>query len=231
LLGVLMIGFTLGLKHALDSDHLAAVATMATGTASLRRALRHGAMWGLGHTITLLAVGGTVLVLGRVIPQVASDVLELIVGLVLVWLGVDVLWRVRRLHFHPHGHDGNPAHLHVHQHEQPGGSSTHVHAHPVVPPRRALVVGMVHGLAGSAALVLITVQAIASPLLGVVYMLIFGVGSMVGMSLVSMCVAVPLHLSKSRVFRTEWLMMAAAAASLFVGVRILFNAGAALGLV
>src|SRR5271169_3435154 len=110
-----MIGFTLGLKHALDSDHLAAVATMATGTASLRRALRHGAMWGLGHTITLLAVGGTVLVLGRVIPQVASDVLELIVGFVLIWLGVDVLWRVRRLHLHPHGHDGNPPHVHVHQ--------------------------------------------------------------------------------------------------------------------
>jgi len=228
-LGVLMIGFTLGLKHALDSDHLAAVATMATGSASLRRALRHGAMWGLGHTVTLLAVGGTVLVLGRVIPQVASDVLEFVVGLVLIWLGVDVLWRVRKLHLHLH--DDSPAQLPVLQHDAPAGRQSHGHPPPVVRPRRALLVGMVHGLAGSAALVLITVQAIASPLVGVLYMLIFGLGSMVGMSLVSMCVAVPLHLSKHRAFRTDWLMMVAAAASLFVGVKILFSAGAALGLV
>lgn len=230
MLGVLMLGFTLGLKHALEADHLAAVATLATGTASLPRALRHGAMWGIGHTITLLAVGGTVLLLGRVIPPIASDVLEFIVGLVLIWLGIDVLWRVRRLHAHPHGHDDGTAHLHLHHH-RPTAANTHSHAHPVVRPRRALLVGMVHGLAGSAALVLITAQAIASPWVGLVYMLIFGLGSVVGMSLVSMCIAVPLHVSKFRLFRMDWLMMAAAAASLFVGVRILFNAGTSLGLV
>jgi len=233
MIGVLMIGFTLGLRHALESDHLAAVATMATGTTSLRRALRHGAMWGLGHTLTLLAVGGTVLLLGRAIPKLASEVLELIVGGVLIWLGIDVIRRVRALHLHQHAHEDGTRHLHLHAHarvETPA-PALHVHPHPVIPPRRALLVGMVHGLAGSAALVVITAQAIASPIVGIFYMLIFGLGSVVGMSLVSVCIALPIRFSKHRAFRSEWLMVAAGATSLVVGIGILFRMGASLRLV
>jgi sulfite exporter TauE/SafE len=233
MIGVLMLGFTLGLKHALESDHLAAVATMATGSTSLRRALKHGAMWGVGHTLTLLAVGGTVLILGREIPKMASEVLELIVGLVLIWLGIDVIRRVRRLHVHQHGHDDGSRHLHVHSHarQEVHVPSAHAHPHPVIKPRRALLVGMVHGLAGSAALVVITAQAIASPWVGVVYMLIFGLGSVVGMSLVSLCIALPLQLSsRHRAFRVDWLMLAAAATSLVIGIGIVVNASVTLRL-
>ena len=230
MIGVLLLGFTLGLKHALESDHLAAVATMATGTNSLRRALRHGAMWGVGHTVTLLLVGGTVLVLGRAIPRRTSEALEFLVGVVLIWLAVDVIRRVRALHVHRHGHGDGESHLHVHSHglEKAHLLSAHLHPHPVIRPRRALLVGMVHGLAGSAALVVITAQAITSPAVGVLYMLIFGVGSIVGMSLVSLCIALPLQLSTRRAFRPEWVMLAAAATSLVVGAGILFRAGASL---
>jgi sulfite exporter TauE/SafE len=231
MLGVLLLGFTLGLKHALESDHLAAIATISAGTSSLRRALKHGAMWGVGHTVTLIAVGGTILVLGRAIPKAASDVLEGIVGVVLIWLAIDVYRRVRRLHVHQHGHEDGTHHLHVHSHSphQAHVPSAHLHPHPIIKPQRALLVGMVHGMAGSAALVVITAQAITSPLVGVLYMLVFGAGSIVAMSLVSLCIALPLQVSKQRVFRPEWLMLGAAAASLIVGVSILLSIGTSLG--
>jgi sulfite exporter TauE/SafE len=227
-ISVLLLGFTLGLKHALESDHLAAVATMATGAKSLGRALRHGAMWGVGHTVTLLVVGGSVLVLGRAIPRRTTDALELLVGVVLIWLAVDVIRRVRALHVHRHGHGDGASHLHAHSHapEESHVPSAHVHPHPAIRPRRALIVGMVHGLAGSAALVVVTAQAITSPAVGVLYMLIFGLGSIVGMSLVSLGIALPLQLSTRRVFRPEWLMLAAAATSLVVGAGIVLRAGA-----
>jgi sulfite exporter TauE/SafE len=232
-IGVLLLGFTLGIRHALESDHIAAVATMATGTTSLRRALKHGAMWGVGHTVTLLAVGGTVLLLGRAIPRKTSEGLEAFVGVVLIWLAVDVIRRVRALHLHRHGHGDGASHLHVHSHtsQRAHADASHLHAHPVVRPRRALLIGMIHGLAGSAALVVLTAQTIASPLIGAFYMLVFGLGSIVGMSLVTMCIALPLRLSKHLAFRPEWLMLAAGATSLVVGVGILVKAGVALGLV
>jgi ABC-type nickel/cobalt efflux system permease component RcnA len=231
MIGVLLLGFTLGLKHALEPDHLAAVATLATGATSLRRALRHGAMWGMGHTLTLLAVGGTVLILGRQIPKMTGDILELIVGLVLLWLGVDVIRRVRRLHLHQHAHDDGTRHLHVHSHaahETHRPAAHDDHAHPVIRPRRALMVGMVHGMAGSAALVVITAGAIASPITGLVYILLFGLGSVVGMSLVAMGFALPLRLSGRARRGSQWLMLAAAAASLVVGAGIVVTAGASL---
>ena len=231
MIGVLLLGFMLGLKHALEPDHLAAVATLATGTTSVRRALRHGAMWGTGHTLTLLVVGGTVLILGRQIPKVTGNVLELIVGLVLLWLGLDVIHRVRRLHLHHHAHEDGTRHLHVHSHasDQAHAPSAHDdHGHPMIRARRALLVGMVHGMAGSAALVVITAQASDSPMSGLVYILLFGLGSVVGMSLVSMGFALPLQLSGRARRASQGLMLAAAAASLVVGAGIVLTSGTAL---
>lgn len=118
LLSILFVGFLLGIKHATEADHLAAVATLATRRGTLLDALRQGAAWGLGHTVTLLLFGGVVLALGRSIPPQMEQTLEMVVGLMLIVLGADVLRRLwqQRIHFHAHAHGDGSVHLHAHSH-------------------------------------------------------------------------------------------------------------------
>lgn len=192
LASVLLLGFLLGMRHATEADHLAAVATIATGTRNLRQALHQGAAWGVGHTLTLLLVGGGVLVLGSAIPPRLAESLECAVGVMLVGLGADVLRRLarQRIHVHAHAH-GTPAlHLHAHGH---GEGPAHGHRHP--PPLRALAVGMMHGTAGSAALVVLSLGAAHSWSAGLLYILVFGAGSILGMAILSTVIAVPLRWS------------------------------------
>lgn len=219
LFSILAFGFLIGMKHATEADHLAAVATLATRTHSTGDALRQGAAWGLGHTLTLMLFGGMVLGLGRSIPPQVDQGLELVVGLMLLALGIDVLRRLRRqgIHFHLHHHGDGLRHFHAHSHASHPSPATapvpdftrlrfqrevgahadlpHDHAHPVRLPRRALLIGMVHGLAGSAALIVLSLEAAASVPMGLVYVLSFGVGSMLGMALLSVSIALPLRLS------------------------------------
>lgn len=202
----LALGFLLGLRHALDADHVAAVATLATGSRSLARTIAQGAAWGMGHTLTLMLFGGAVLVAGAVVPEEAARWLELAVGVMLVVLGADTLRRLRRerIHFHAHRHAGDEAHFHAHSHRDdttPHDPKRHEHEHPPGFPARALVVGMVHGMAGSAAIVLLSLEAIPSPAWGLVYIAIFGVGSILGMTLLSVAIAVPLRLTSRRLGR------------------------------
>ena len=222
LVSVLAMGFLLGMKHATESDHLAAVAALATRQRSWLRTIRQGFAWGAGHTLTLLLVGSAVLALGAAIPPKLDRALELCVGLMLVALGVDVLRRLQRerIHFHVHRHADGEVHFHAHSHARaphavrlPLGirhvpeqlpriavtldrsfeSHEHQHVHKL--PLRALLVGMMHGLSGSAALVLLSLQTVKSIPLGVVYILIFGLGSIAGMAMLSCAIAVPLRLS------------------------------------
>ncbi|MFM2055813.1 MAG: hypothetical protein RLY71_198 [Pseudomonadota bacterium] len=182
-LSILLIGLLLGMKHATEADHLAAVATLATRQASLAQTLRLGLAWGVGHTLTLMLFAGAVLALGLVISPSLEQALETLVGLMLVGLGVDVLRRLRRerIHFH--------------------AASAHRHPHGWRWPVRALAVGMMHGLAGSAALVLLSLQAVPSVPLGLAYIALFGVGSIVGMALLSVVIALPLRLSAAYLSR------------------------------
>ena len=115
-LSILAIGLLLGVKHATEADHLAAVATLATGQQSLRQTMRQGVAWGLGHTLTLMLFGGLVLWLGAAIPPRMAQGLEMAVGVMLVALGADVLWRLlrQRIHFRPHGRSAEPRHGHAH---------------------------------------------------------------------------------------------------------------------
>jgi high-affinity nickel permease len=203
-LTLLFTGFLIGLRHALDADHLAAVATIATRSLGIRDGLRQGLAWGIGHTITLFLFGAAVLLLDQVIPERLALGLELLVGVMLVYLGVDVLARLRRLriHAHAHEHDGGVRHAHVHAHatEDHQAAEAHAHPHPHGVPRRALVVGLVHGMAGSAALILLTLANVESVWVGLLYILVFGVGSIAGMALVSLVIALPLHLTSVRLF-------------------------------
>jgi len=196
---ILLLGLLLGMRHAMEADHLAAVATLATRSGSLAQTVRQGAAWGVGHTLTLMLFGGVVLALGFAVSSHTSLMLELAVGFMLLALGADVLLRLRRarMHFHMHGHLDGEAHFHAHSHhrEQRHDPAIHQHHHRVGFPTRALLVGMVHGLAGSAALVLLSLEAVKSVFWGFVYIAVFGIGSILGMALLSAVIAVPLRLS------------------------------------
>ena len=200
-LSILIVGLLLGITHATEADHLAAVATLATRQNSLAQTLRQGVAWGVGHSLTLMLFGGLVFALGQAIPEGLEKALETAVGAMLVLLGADVLRRLarERIHFHVHRHAAETAHVHAHSHRSeasPHAESAHDHAHaPKRWPLRALAVGMMHGLAGSAALIVLSLQSAPSLPIGLGYIALFGVGSIAGMALLSVAIAVPLKLS------------------------------------
>ena len=213
---VLLFGLLFGMQHALEADHLAAVATLVTREKDTRRAVRQGVFWGLGHTLTLLLFGGVVMVIGVALSERWVHGLEGAVGVMLVLLGLDLLrrlWR-ERVHFHAHVHapaeaagsaslDGAAPHFHAHSHRgDTGPHDRHLHRHEHRPlPLRALLVGMVHGLAGSAALVLLTLQQVRDPWIGLLYVLLFGLGSVAGMAALSCAVALPMRLTATHLGR------------------------------
>jgi ABC-type nickel/cobalt efflux system permease component RcnA len=193
---VLTFGFLIGLRHALEADHVAAVASLATTSRSLRQSVRLGAAWGLGHALTLLVVGGVLLASGKALPPGVAHWLEVVVGVMLIGLGADVLRRLirQRVHFHSHRH-GRLVHFHAHSHAGEGdhATSAHAHDHGLALSVRALIVGLVHGLAGSALLTLLTAQAVDSLWQGLAYIVLFGMGSIVGMAALSCAISVPLR--------------------------------------
>jgi high-affinity nickel permease len=229
-LTVLGLGFVLGLRHALDVDHLAAVSTLVSQRRGLLHSAGVGAVWGLGHTLALLAVGAVVITLGAHVPPALARGLELAVAAMLVGLGVRVLWTVRSggtLHVHVHEHGGR-RHVHAHVHrEPPGAASPHHHR---VPPARPLLVGIVHGLAGSAALMLAVLASIASPSLAVAYLAVFGLGSIAGMAAMSALLGMPLALLGGRIARADVaLRLAAGTGSIAVGLVLAWRIGVETG--
>jgi high-affinity nickel permease len=196
--GILGLGFLLGMQHALEADHIAAVSSIAARRSHVGDIVKHGLTWGLGHTLTLFAFAGAAILLGHAIPEQFARPIEAAVGLMLVGLGAHVLWRLwrDRVHFHQHGHGDGTVHLHTHSHA--GETVTHAraaHSHAHGFRWRTLLVGLMHGMAGSAALLVLTVSQASSPAAGLGYIALFGVGSMIGMGLLSTLIAVPLAVS------------------------------------
>ncbi|MGD9851747.1 MAG: urease accessory protein [Nitrospirales bacterium] len=200
MLTLLGLGFALGMRHALEADHAAAVASLAIRSHSLSHTIRQGLAWGIGHTLTLLLFSSMVLILGKVIPEQFAEGLECAVGVMLIGLGFDVLRRMWKegIHFHIHQHPDELPHFHAHTHhtkESHAVPMAHAHAHPVGFPYRALLVGLMHGMAGSAALIVLTLQTVISPSEAISYILMFGLGSTLGMGLFSLVMAIPLWYS------------------------------------
>lgn len=222
---VLGIGFLLGLKHATEADHLAAVSTMVSERKSLWSSTVIGGLWGLGHTISLFIAGVLVLMLNFNISENTERLLELGVGIMLTLLGLNVARKVisgGQLHFHTHEH-GTQNHAHPHIHNLADDPEMGMH-HEIKYSPRALMIGMVHGLAGSAALMLLIIPTISSKMVGMLYIAIFGIGSIGGMMLMSFLVGLPFYLTSLRFNRFNGLLQAAAAfMSIALGLWIVYE--------
>ena len=201
-LAVLILGFLLGLKHATDADHVVAVSTIVTEQRNIWRGLWIGASWGAGHSTPLLILGLVILalkdwVLGQY--EAIAPFLEFGVGIMLVYLGASVVWNIwwGKVHIHQHTHDAPHVHIHAsHEvrssHETPteGHNSFFAFGKPVFRVK-SYVIGIVHGLAGSAAVMLALLPTIDSFLTGVGYLVLFSVGTMLSMAVVTVVLAVP----------------------------------------
>jgi sulfite exporter TauE/SafE len=218
---VLLIGFVLGLQHAIEADHLAAVSTIVSEKKSLWTASLVGGMWGLGHTVSLFAVGALVIFLKVQISETLEVKLEAIVGAMLIVLGLNALRKLitaEKIHAHAHEH-GEREHVHIHLHRDEAAEESHHRFSP-----RSVAIGMVHGLAGSAALMLLVVPTIPSPALAMVYIVVFGIGSIGGMMLMSFLIGLPLHFTASRfAIANKGIRLAAGVFSLTLGAYIVYE--------
>ncbi len=223
---VLFFGFGLGLKHAVEADHLAAVSAIVSERKSLLSSSLIGGLWGIGHTISLFAVGVVVILLHVEISERTAQALEFGVAIMLVALGVNALNKIVRGKFHTHPHEhGDRAHIHPHLHDGTPEPDSNTH-HGYRIGKRPLIIGMVHGLAGSAALMLLVLSTISTPLVGLLYIIIFGIGSIGGMILMSTLVGLPLSLTANSSARANLAIRGAAGLfSLGFGLFMVYEIG------
>ena len=218
MLAILSLGFLLGVKHALDADHIVAVTTIVSRNRSLLRAMLVGLNWGIGHTLTLFVVGFGVLVFKLNIPDKLALSMEFVVGAVLIILGIPLVRRLiaGRSHVYEHQH-GDKSHAHVHSHDE-----THSHWHI----RRPLLIGMVHGLAGSGVLTMLVLGSMSSVSQGLFFVLLFGIGSILGMLLFSGLIGLPFKLTSNISHRLNlWVQGVAGIVSIVLGAYIMWQTG------
>jgi high-affinity nickel-transport protein len=210
---VLIVGFLVGIRHATDADHVAAVATLATQQHSVWQTVRQGLAWGIGHAVVLIGVGGAVLAFGEAVPNEVAHGLELAVGLMLLLLGVDLCRRIAR----PPQRRGSTLTVAHHAALPPGARSF---------PLRACAIGMMHGLAGTASIVLLSIATTPSVVIGLLHIAIFGVGSILGMTILSFAIALPLRLSaQTSVWWRNGVSATVGATSCALGLLIVYRIG------
>ena len=224
---LLTFGFVTGLQHATEADHVTAVATLVSKNKKLSKASLLGALWGVGHTFTLFMVGLAVLLLAISIPTKLALSLEFGVGIMLIVLGLSVIRSAKNKrfvdmffgifaakHMHPHAH-GNKIHMHPHSHD---GEHSHDH--------KSIIVGMIHGIAGSGALMLVVLSTVDSVVNGLAYIALFGIGSIVGMLAISTVIGLPFVFTAKRFGRiNKYISIVAALVSIGLGVSIMYEIG------
>lgn len=219
-LPLLAFGFLLGMRHATDADHVVAVSTIVSRERSVRAAAPIGMLWGVGHTVTVLLVGGAIIAFGIAIPPRVGLAMEFAVALMLLWLGTLTLTGVRRL-------DANGPGL---THEATA-RRCRVLGRSAAPGVRPLAVGVVHGLAGSAAVALLVLETIHRPEWAIGYLFVFGVGTIAGMFLVTTALAVPIAAAAGRFERFHRALgLVTGLASVAFGALLAYRIGIADGL-
>ena len=217
LLALAGLGLLLGFRHAFEPDHLAAVSTLATRQGRLLEACRLGIAWALGHTASLGVVVAVIMIGGFHLPDRLWPAADFLVALLLIALGGSVLLRYARgrWHLHVHTHDGGP-HLHLHSHAH---GPAHAHDHVRGDARRSLGFGLLHGLAGGGAILVLLVAAAPTWTAQLTYFLAFAAGTMIGMLGVSCSLAGIVRLASGR--GTRWaavLHLGSAMVAVAVGV-------------
>ncbi|WP_441243657.1 hypothetical protein [Tardiphaga sp. 768_D3_N2_1] len=259
----LFLGFFLGMRHATDADHVIAIATIVSRERSVAGSALIGAAWGVGHTVTVMAVGAAIIVFGVVIPPRLGMSMEFAVGIMLVLLGVLTLRGMLRgmgrtggeTHVHagtPHRHELNVHdHLHahgdyLHRHAHGHGPGAHGHTDERTPLARfdrsglgriafydwlrPFVVGLVHGLAGSAAIALMILSVIREPVAALGYLLLFGLGTVIGMMLITLILSAPFAFTAINLPKINWrLRVASGVLSFSFGVVLIYGIGFAEG--
>lgn len=228
LIAALGVGFLLGVRHAMEPDHVAAMSTFVSQERSIVRSCLRGTFWGIGHTAALLAAGVAVVVFKLQVPPEAERIIETCIALVLVLLGGHVLLRAigtLSVHRHEHAHGGS---LHRHVHVHVGATPSHDHVHPLAGARKPLLLGLLHGLGGGGTLVLVVLTTLPSPAAAFVYLLVFGAGSTAGMLVLSGLMGIPFTLlgGASRV-ATVAVQALVGVSSVVVGLLMLAGAGGA----
>ena len=241
LLSIMTLGFFLGMRHATDPDHVIAVTTIVSRQRSIRQAALIGILWGLGHTITILVVGSAIILFGLVIPPKVGLTMELSVGLMLILLGILNLSGIMRwitetvtptdyLHSHLHGHCPEK-HGHAENATPLGWMDRTFGPLSLYQVLRPLAVGIVHGLAGSAAVALLVLTTIRVPSWAVLYLLVFGIGTVAGMMLITAALAVPFTFFENRFARlNRGLGVVSGLVSLAFGLFIVYQMGFVNGL-
>lgn len=241
-LSVIAIGLLLGMRHATDADHVIAVAAIVSRERRIGAALRIGALWGVGHSLTILLVGGAILLFDLAIPPRLGLSMELSVALMLILLGVANLtgalrWMNERVstdhaHVHEHAHDGE-VHTHLHHHDRASGDHAELeHAAGRLAHLgwfhflRPLVVGVVHGLAGSAAVALLVLATLPDPLWGMLYLVVFSFGTVAGMMAITAINALPFAFGAARWSQLDrYLGLASGVLSLGFGLFLAYQIG------
>lgn len=236
LLPIAALGFFLGIRHATDPDHVIAVSTIVSREGRVQAAALIGVLWGIGHTFTILVVGGAIVLFEVVIPARVGLTMELTVALMLVCLGVATVIGILRPRGHHHVH-GDYVHAHPHGHPR----TDHGHGEQETPlgrldrrlgrlglyhAVRPFVVGVVHGLAGSAAVALLVVATIHEAALALAYLLVFGLGTIVGMMLITVAIALPFAYTARRLLGVNRsLALAAGVLSVAFGLFLTYQIG------
>jgi hypothetical protein len=248
---VLILGFFLGMRHATDPDHVIAVSTIVSRERSLSKAALIGALWGVGHTLTIVLVGAAIIIFNIVIPPRVGLTMEFAVGLMLILLGILNLTGVSRWmseKFSPAHPHITGEHAHIHEH----GSHLHFHRHSHAPVQehhadslaepkwlrgpfgslgvfhslRPLVIGIVHGLAGSAAVALLVLSTIHDPRWAVFYLFIFGLGTIAGMMLITAAMSLPFSYAGTRfAWLNRGLVTGSGLLSLAFGLFVVYQIG------
>ncbi len=215
------VGFLLGMRHALDPDHVVAVSTIASEQKSIWRSSLVGAFWGLGHALALMSASAVVLALELTISTPVARWLESAVAVMLVILGVSAMrrgFREWQVHAHRHSHDGRE-HIHLHEHNTHAAHGAHGHRHILGFGIRPFSVGIFHGLAGSAGLAIVAVTTTGSAAAGLLYIAMLGIGSAAGMMVLTVLMSLPVLLIAGRyaAFRSG-LQLVAGAGSIAFGL-------------
>jgi hypothetical protein len=207
-LTAILLGFALGIRHATDPDHVAAVAALIARHRRVSLAARIGAAWGVGHSATVLAVGGALVALRIAVEPHWALAAELAVAVILVVLGVANL---RAL--------GRPQQAH------PGPDAVHAHGAAAGSSRRAFGIGIAHGLGGSAAVALLALASMPTPASAAVYLAVFGLGTVLGMVALSLVLGFPLVAVSRTPALSRWVLGGSGAVSIGVGLYLAYSVG------